>query len=139
MIILDSNVISEPMRLKPNDQVLQWFDEQDFETLYLTTITVAEVLYGIRSTPDGKRKAHLQHGYYNKILPLFQGRILPFDYEAADKYAEFMAQAKRDGRAIGQNDAYIAALAKRHNMIVATRDVRPFEAIGLEVINPWKE
>jgi len=139
MIILDTNVISEPMRSKPDTHVLEWFNEQDFETLYLTTITVAEILLGIRSMSDGKRKANLQHGYYNKVLPLFKGRILPFDYEAVDEYASFMAHAKNIGRSIGQNDAYIAAIAKCHNMIVATRDVSPFETAGLEVINPWKE
>jgi len=137
MIILDTNVISEPMLSKPNPCILDWFNEQDFETLYLTTITIAEILYRIRAAPDGKRKTHLQNGYYNRILPLFKTRILPFDYDAAEEYATLMAQAKKVGRAIGQNDAYIAAIAKCRHMIVATRDVTPFEAAGLEVINPW--
>jgi len=137
MIILDTNVISEPMLSKSNPRILDWFDEQDFETLYLTTITIAEILYGIRAAPDGKRKTHLQNGCYNRIFPLFKTRILSFDYNAAEEYATLMAQAKKAGRAIGQNDAYIAAIAKSNKMIVATRDVSPFKAVGLDVINPW--
>jgi len=137
MIVLDTNVISEPMQPKPDARVLAWFDAQDFETLYLTTITIAEILYGIKAMPDGKRKQHLKNGFCNEVFPLFNGRILPLDYKAADEYAELMAQAKKGGRAIGQNDAYIAAIAKCNNMIVATRDVSPFQAAGIEVINPW--
>jgi len=137
MIILDTNVIFEPMQPKPDARVLAWFDAQDFETLYLTAMTVAEILYGIKTMPDGKRKDHLRNGFYNEVFPLFEGRILPFDCKAADEYAELMAQAKQNGRAIGHNDAYIAAIAKCNNMIVATHDVSPFEAAGLEIISPW--
>jgi len=139
MIVLDTNVISEPMQPKPNTRVLAWFDAQDFETLYLTAITVAEILYGIKTMPDGKRKDYLRNSFHNEVFPLFEGRIIPFDYNAADEYAALMAQAKQNGRAIGYNDAYIAAIAKRHNMIVATRDISPFRASGLEIINPWEE
>jgi len=137
MIILDTNVISAPLQPHPDDRVRRWLDRQDVETLYLTTITVAEILYGLRAMIDGKRKNYLTRCFYEDIFALFDGRLLPFDYKSADEYARLMAQARKNGRPIGHNDAYIAAIALANAMRVATRDVSPFEVAGVEVITPW--
>lgn len=138
MILLDTNVVSEP--LKPNGElaVLAWIDAQAVETLYLSAITLAELRFGIAAMPDGKRKDGLRQRLDERVVPVFAGRILPFDTDAADTYAELRARARAAGKAIGTADAYIAAIAAAHGFAVATRDTSPFEAAGLNVINPWK-
>lgn len=138
MILLDTNVVSEP--LKPNGElaVLAWIDAQAVETLYLSAITLAELRFGIAAMPDGKRKDGLRQRLDERVVPVFAGRILPFDTDAADAYAELRARARAAGKAIGTTDAYIAAVAAAHGFAVATRDTSPFEAAGLNVINPWK-
>jgi len=138
MILLDTDVVSEP--LKPNGEaaVLAWIDAQTVETLYLSAITLAELRFGIAAMPDGKRKDGLRQRLDERVVPVCTGRILPFDTDAADAYAELRARARAAGKAIGAADAYIAAVAAAHGFAVATRDTSPFEAAGLNVINPWK-
>ena len=137
MIILDTNVISEPQRKLPAAAVVAWLDEQPLETLFLTTVTVAELRFGVAALPTGKRRDYLSESLEEKILPAFAGRVLAFDMAASACYAELMIKARVAGLAIGVADGYIAAIALAHKMIMATRDVGPFEAAGLRVINPW--
>ena len=137
MIVLDTNVISEPQRKIPDAQVVEWLDEQPLETLFLTSFTLAELRFGISSLPAGKRKDGMLDNLEHRVLPLFTGRILSFDVAASETYAELMAKAQAAGLAISTADGYIAAIAASNKMIVATRDVSPFEAAGLRVINPW--
>lgn len=137
MILLDTNVISEPMKLTAHAGVLTWIDAQIIETLYLSTITLAELRFGIAALPAGKRRDTLQTSLEQRILPLFAGRILPFDAAAAEAYALLRTRAREQGKAIAPADGYIAATASSHGLIVATRDTSPFEAVGLTVINPW--
>lgn len=138
MILLDTNVISEPLRLSGDPVVGAWIDSQNVETLYLAAISLAELRFGIAALPDGKRKDGLHKNLERRVVPLFTGRILPFDAAASQAYAEIMARARADGKAIGKADGYIAATAAANGLIVATRDTSPFEAAGLTVINPWK-
>lgn len=138
MILLDTNVVSEPLRHAGNPAVLKWLDAQAVETLYLSTIGLAEMLFGIAALPEGKRRSDLRTRLDRDVIPLFDGRILSFDRRAAEAYAELRAKARLDGRAIPQTDGYIAAMAVAHGFIVATRDVTPFEAAGVRVINPWE-
>jgi len=137
MIILDTNVISEPLRQKPASSVVEWLDQQSIETLYLTTITVGEIRYGLATLANGKRKNTLQARFETEVLPLFKNRVLSYDLSATETYAAMMARAKDEGLAIGTADGIIAAIAKCHRMKVATRDSSPFLAGGIEVINPW--
>ena len=139
MIVLDTNVISEPLRQAPESRVIEWIDEQPVETLYLSAITVAELRFGVASLPAGKRRDRLQESLEKQALPLFAGRILPFDMLASQSYGELMAKARAAGLAIGTADGYIAAIAAANGMMVATRDVSPFEAFGVAVINPWED
>lgn len=138
MIILDTNVISEPLRPAPDPVVLEWLDEQHIETVYLTSITVAELRFGIAALPRGKRRDRLEEDFERRILSLFADRILPFDAAATHAYAQIRAAAKTAGRPIGVADSLIAAIAAHHGCAIATRDVAPFELAGLDVVNPWQ-
>ena len=137
MILLDTNVISEPLKLSADAGVLAWIDAQSIDTLYLSAISLAELRFGIAALPTGKRKETLHLGLEQRILPLFADRILPFDAIASQAYADILSTARTQGRAISTADGYIAATAKRHGFMVATRDASPFEAAGVTVINPW--
>ena len=137
MILLDTNVISEPLKLSADAGVLSWIDAQSIDTLYLSAISLAELRFGIAALPVGKRKETLHLGLEQRILPLFADRILPFDASASQAYADILSTARTQGRAISTADGYIAATAKRHGFMVATRDTNPFKAAGLTVINPW--
>ena len=137
MILLDTNVISEPLKASGDLNVLAWIDAQSIETLYLSTICLAELRFGIAVLPKGKRKDTLSKSLEQTILPLFAGRILAFDETASQAYAMIRADARVQGQAIAPADGYIAAIAKANALTVATRDVNPFAAAGLGVVNPW--
>lgn len=137
MILLDTNIVSEPLKSAGNTNVLAWIDAQIIESLYLSTITLAELRFGIAALPEGKRRDTLHFGLEQRILPLFNGRILAFDDAASKSYAALRARARTAGLAIAPADGYIAAIAATHGFAVATRDTSPFEAAGLMVINPW--
>lgn len=138
MIVLDTNVISELWKAAPDPRVLAWIDAQMVETLYLSAITVAELRFGLAAMPEGKRRAIYQDRLEREVLPVFTGRVLAFDLDASQAYADLMAQAKAAGKAIGRADGYIAATAAARGLMVATRDTSPFEAAGLNIINPWE-
>jgi hypothetical protein len=138
VIILDTNVLSEPLRPSPDKRVVEWLDAQIAETLFLTTVTLAEVRYGIAALPTGKRKTGLTERFEADLLPLFAGRILAFDEPATHEYAILRTQARAAGLGIGDFDALIASIAKAHRFGVATRDVAPFEAAGVaSVVDPF--
>lgn len=137
MILLDTNVISEPLKASCDGNVLAWIDAQAIETLYLSTISLAELRFGIAVLPEGKRRDMLHSSLEQRVLPLFADRILAFDNSASQSYATLRARARVAGQAIASADGYIAAIAATHNFAVATRDTSPFEAAGLVVINPW--
>jgi toxin FitB len=139
VILLDTNVISEPLKPSGDPRVVAWIDEQLVETLYLSTVSVAELKFGIAALPDGKRKQVLRASLDERVLPLFHSRILPLDMEAAEAYAALRARARAAGKALGVADSYIAAIAASKGLIVATRDTQPFLAAGVSVINPWEE
>ena len=137
MILVDTNVVSEPLRGAPEPRVAEWLDAQALETLYLSAITVAELRFGVRSLPAGRRRDRLDEDLEGQVLPMFAGRVLSFDLAASQAYAELMAKARSEGRTIPVSDGYIAATAAANGMMVATRDIGPFEAAGLRTVNPW--
>lgn len=137
MILLDTNVVSEPLRKAPDVRVIAWLDAQSPETLYLSAMTVAELRSGVALMPAGWKRANL-HDYLEKnLLPSFIGRVLPFDLACTNAYAQVLVAARRAGSGITTADALIAAVAAANGFAVATRDTSPFEAVGLDVINPW--
>ena len=138
MIIVDTNVVSEPMKAGADPAVAAWLDRQAAETLYLTAVNLAELLVGVETLPAGRRKSGLRAGLAELVTSLFGPRILPFDAEAAKTYATLVARARSAGHVIAVADGQIAAIAATHGFMVATRDVAPFEAAGVKVIDPWR-
>lgn len=137
MIVLDTNVVSEAMKPEPDAAVRAWLNEQAAETLYLSSVTLAELLFGIRALPAGKRKNMLDRAL-TELLDLFQDRVLPFDIDAARRYADLAVTARDGGRGFPTPDGYIAAIAAARGFIVASRDTAPYEAANVPVINPWQ-
>lgn len=137
MIILDTNVISEAMKPEPSVPVQAWLNDQAVETLYLSSVTMAELLFGIAALPSGKRKEMLEQALKG-LMSLFRGRVLPFDIDAAHHYAELAVTAKNNGRGFPTPDGYIAAIAASRKFTVASRDIAPYSAAGVSVINPWE-
>lgn len=138
MIVLDTNVVSETMRPHPDPAVLTWLAEQALEALHLTTLTMAELLAGVEAMPVGQRRQRVAAAL-DALLTVYEGRILPFDPDAARHYAGLSAATKRVGRGFPIPDGYIAAIAASHGFAVATRDTAPFVAAGLDVIDPWEK
>lgn len=137
MIILDTNVVSEAMKPEPNPVVRAWLNDQTAETLYLSSVTLAELLFGIAALPSGKRKEMLALTLEG-LMGLFKDRVLPFDVEAARHYADLAVVAKVSGRGFPTPDGYIAAIAASRGFIVASRDTAPYETARVTVINPWQ-
>jgi predicted nucleic acid-binding protein len=138
MIVLDTNVLSELMRAKPAPEVLAWIDAQPTSQLFISSITVAEILYGIARMPDGKRKQGLLSLATLMFDEDFAGRILSFDANAAIHYAGLAAESEAKGKVVDMADGQIAAIAALHEARVATRNVRHFDYLGVPVINPWE-
>jgi predicted nucleic acid-binding protein len=138
MIVLDTNVISEPLKPLADPAVLRWLDSQDQETLYLTATNLAEILIGIALLPVGKRKRGMEPAMQSLLTKLFAGRFLSFDREAAIAFALLGSRAAAKGYSISVADCQIAAIAAVHKFAVATRDTATFLAAGVPVINPWE-
>ena len=138
MIVLDTNVISEPMKPGADPAVQAWLDRQDAETLYLTATTLSELLFGMEALRAGRRKRGLAAAIEQLLDRLFGERILAFDRSAAVAYAAMVSRAAARGLAISVPDGQIAAVAAVHGFSVATRDTGPFRAAGVPVINPWE-
>lgn len=137
MILLDTNVISEPLRPQPDDTVVRWLNAQPTETLFISTVTVAELRFGVASLPRGQRWKVLVDRLESELFPLFIGRVLSFDLPAAAEYGSRAAVARSNGLAVGFADGCIASIAAANGLSVATRDVDPFEAMAVDVIDPW--
>ncbi len=137
MIILDTNVVSEAMKSAPSPVVVNWLNAQHVQSLFLTTVSVAELRYGIERLPDGRRKSALWAVLEFTMGRLFATRILPFDQPAAEEAARIAAETEARGKKVSNADGQIAAVARTHGSAVATRDARPFAAVGVRVIDPW--
>jgi predicted nucleic acid-binding protein len=137
MIVLDTNVVAEAMKPAPHPAVRAWLNDQVCETLYLSSVTLAELLFGIAGLPAGKRKNMLANTL-DGLMGLFRDRVLPFDNDAARHYAELAVMERANGRGFPTPDGYIAAISASRGFIVASRDTAPYEAAGVPVINPWE-
>ena len=138
MIILDTNVISEPLKANASPLVQKWLDQQTAELLYLTSVNLAELMLGVAILPEGERKKKLDIRLMTLVIRLFQTRTLSFNKDAAMIYARLISHARSNGRSISVADGQIAAIAAVHGFTVATRDTAPFIAMGIPVINPWE-
>ena len=139
MTVLDTNVLSEALKPAPSGQVLRWLAAQTPSAVFTTTITMAEVLYGVEAMPAGKRRTRLLAAVENMFAEQFEGRILPFDEQAARLFASIVAVRNAAGRPISQMDAMIAAIARSNRAALSTRNTADFEDCKIQLINPWDE
>jgi toxin FitB len=137
VIVLDTNVLSELMRPQPNPQVMDWANGLDPQAIAITAMNEAEIRYGITRLPAGQRRQALEQYWQELMASLFGGQALPFSGEAAHWYGELVSRRERLARPITTADAVIAATTLAHSAQLATRNTADFEAIGLELINPW--
>ena len=137
MMILDTNVVSELMRPSPEENVVEWIISRDSQDLYLTTVSEAELRYGVEIMPAGQRREGLNCAMEAMFREDFAERILPFDSPSAQAYAVIAASRRSSGRPISHSDCQIAAIASAHSASVVTRDASGFEGCGVPVINPW--
>ena len=137
MIVLDTNVISELMRPAPNRQVVDWVNAQPATSLYLTSITQAEILHGVLLLPKGKRREAIAAAAAEVFAQDFRSRILSFDGAAAVLYANIVVHRRRLGQPVSAFDAQIAAVARSNSAELATRNTDDFVGCGVALINPW--
>lgn len=137
MIVLDTNVVSELMRRLPDVGVLQWVDGIPVDEVLLTAVTAAELRHGAARLPDGRRKHELAAKVEKLLTERFEGRVLPFDGDAAVHYAQIAASREHSGRPISMAEAQIAAICRRYGARLATRNVKDFVDTGVPVEDPW--
>jgi toxin FitB len=137
MIILDTNVISEIMRAKPEPIVLDWFRVRSLLEMATTTINLAEIRHGLARLPFGRRRRELETAFNSLAARGFGDRIFDFDASAADAYGDLAVERKRAGRRLEGFDGLVAAIAKSRGLPIATRNADDFEGCGIAVINPW--
>lgn len=137
MIVLDTNVLSETLRPRPDAHVLAWLASQSVSSLFTTAITRGEILYGVRLLPTGHQREKLQSAVTEILDEDFSGRVLSFDDAAADAWAEIAAERRQGGHPISQSDAMIAAMTRSRGATLATRNMRDFSGCGIDLIDPW--
>jgi len=137
MIVLDTNVLSEVITPEPSARVLTWILRQPPSSPYTTSITQAELLYGVELLPKGRRRSELLAAIVKMLAEDFVDRILPFESDAAGDYSRIAASRRSMGRPISEADARIAAIAHSRGAALATRNTRDFEHCGIKVVNPW--
>jgi toxin FitB len=137
MIVLDTNAVSEPLKPAPDAGYMQWLRAQIPGSLFITTVTIAEMRLGVETMPAGKRKEAVRRAVVDQALPLFAGRVLEFGEEDAHALAKVVAAARRAGNDIEFADAVIAAIAARHGFSLVTRNVKDFKGTGIEIHSPW--
>ena len=137
MIFLDTNVVSELVRPTPNSYVADWVNSQRAETTFLSVITEAELWYGVKLLPAGRRRNELASDIEWIIEIHLGGRVVDFDRDAVHHFASIYAARRQAGRPIRSRDCMIAATARSYAATVATRDIRGFQDCGIEVVNPW--
>ena len=138
MFVLATNILSAMMSTRVVPEVAEWIAGQPVGLLFTTSISQAEILSGIAIMPESRRRSDLEAAAGAMFLEDFEGRVLPFDMNAAVAYADIFAARRRAGRPTATIDLLIASVARSHHASVVTRDVSGFEGCGLRVINPWK-
>lgn len=139
MYLLDTCVFSELIKKKPASSVTQWISERNEGLFSVSALTFGEIKKGIDKTPDAKRKETLQIWLQDFVIPRFWSRIIPIDGDVAIAWGELIAKEERKGRVIPTIDSLIAASAITHNLHVVTRNIKDFEGLNIQLVNPWKE
>ena len=138
MIVLDTNIVSEVMRPTPSPQVISWLNLQQSSQLFFSSISIAEIAYGLYILPNGKRKQQLQLRFEQFVANAFSYRILDFTEQTARTYSGIMGESKQTGRPMSVPDGQIAAIALTNGFSLATQNIKDFEHCGLELINPFE-
>jgi predicted nucleic acid-binding protein len=136
--LLDTNCISELVRVKPEPRVLEWMEAADEGLLYLSVLTLGEIRKGLAGLPQSKRRTHLEAWLEVELQARFSRRILPVDAAVADRWGVLAADAKRKGKALSTIDALLAATALHYNLTVVSRNVSDFANTQVPVLNPWE-
>ena len=137
MILLDTNLVSEVMKARPAETVVTWLNGQSSEKLYVSSITIGEISYGLRILPDGERRSGLRERFERFVTLAFDQRVLAYDESAARIYGDLMGDRKELGLPMSVRDGQIAAIACLNHLAVATRNVVDFESCGIDVVNPF--
>ncbi len=137
MIVVDTNVISEFMGTPPAPSVLQWLNAQEAVTLYITSVSVAEIQLGLQIMPAGKRQQLLHQQFEQFLAIALDTRILAFDTKAAKYYADYRANRRKSGQPMSTLDAQIAGICLANGYALATRNTIDFEGCHVELINPF--
>lgn len=135
--LLDTNVVSEWTKPRPNPGVVTWLAQADEDRVFLSVITLAELRHGVERMADGVRKARLDAWLTDELPLRFEGRVLTVDAAAADTWGRLLARVQAAGRPVGAMDAFLAAIAERHALTLVTRNVADLKPFGLPVLNPW--
>jgi predicted nucleic acid-binding protein len=135
--LLDTNIPSEIIRIRPDPQVNAWVRAQDDATLHLSAITIGELRKGLTILPESKRRSQLQDWLENDLIPLFTGRILPVTQAIAERWGVLSGERQIVGRPLGMADGLIAATALEHDLVLVTRNGRDYEHLGVKILNPW--
>jgi predicted nucleic acid-binding protein len=136
--LLDTNCISELVRIQPEPAVVAWMEAADETLLYLSVLTLGEIRKGLAGLPQSKRRTHLETWLETELRVRFAGRILPIDAPVADRWGSLAARAKSEGKALATIDGLLAATALHHNLTVVSRNVNDFKNTHVSVLNPWK-
>lgn len=135
--LLDTNVASEWVKPRPDSGVMTWLAEADEDRVFISVITLAELRHGIERLPAGARRDRLDVWLTRQVPARFETRVISVDAEIANSWGRVMARAQAAGRPVGTMDAFIAATAEHHDLALVTRNVRDFDALGIQLINPW--
>jgi len=136
--LLDTNVVSEWAKQKPDPGVISWLVEADEDRLFLSAITLAELRRGIERLPAGRRRAQLDEWVRHDLPTRFEGRILAVDVAVADAWGRLVARRESAGRTLHVMDGFIAAIATVHGLTLVTRNVADFDGTVPEIVNPWR-
>jgi predicted nucleic acid-binding protein len=136
--LIDTNVISELTKPRPDPGVVDWLDDADEDRMFISSVTIAEIRYGIERLTAGKRRDHLTAWLADDLPNRFQDRVLPVDSQVGNGWGRMMARGRAAGRPVGIMDAFIAATAECHDLSLITRNVTDFELLGLRTVNPWR-
>ena len=136
--LLDTNCISEFVRIQPEPAVVAWMEAADETLLYLSVLTLGEIRKGLAGLPQSKRRTHLETWLETELRVRFAGRILPIDAGVADRWGSLAARAKSEEKALATVDGLLAATALHHNLTVVSRNVNNFKNTHVPVLNPWK-
>jgi predicted nucleic acid-binding protein len=137
--LLDTNVVSEWAKPRPNPNVVAWLADANEDEIYISVCTLAELRFGIARMPKGRRRDRLDVWLRGDLPARFEGRIIPIDIPIADAWGALQARARKIGRSIDVMDGFLAATAEAYGMTVVTRDTRDFEAVSTSLLNPWND